>query len=407
MSKTLLLGLSLLLVSGNLLSQSEYVPSDHPVYHYLLRQSMAGRIGGFEWSMLPLARHEVAAFLDSLGRMPADRAVLGVDKDLLAQYALEFSYDIRSNLDRSSSLLSDGDFKEIVSDDHRHYLYAYADSLSAIFIDGIGSLTRRVTRGDSLGHGAATLGELGIRFRGTLGHHLGFSLQAVNGALMSGAHSVAVLDHRLLANRKFNEDERTFYDLTTGYLRYDADWISVMAGRDQLMWGPGYVERLVFSDNTVPFDFFRLDFRSKSVHYSFLHGSLVGADSLGHTLPSKYIAAHRLEFSASRYVQIAFSEAVIYANQPMNFALANPFTFMTSAELSTELANRSDDAHNSLMWVDVTVKPMEGVRAYGSLLIDDLKFSAIGKNDIGTGICLQSCLSLTVKCGQIAGDERR
>jgi hypothetical protein len=139
----------------------------------------------------------------------------------------------------------------------------------------------------------------------------------------------------------------------------------------------GFGDRAMFSDNTVPFDFVRIDLKSGSLHYAFVHGSLVGVDSSGRTLSSKYIAAHRLEFSVSRRVRIGFGEAVLYSNQPIHFALFNPLTFLTSAELSTEEPQGGDDAHNSLIWLDFEAYPLRDVRMFGSLLIDDLKFSVI------------------------------
>ena len=113
-----------------------------------------------------------------------------------------------------------------------------------------------------------------------------------------------------------------------------------------------------------------------------MHGSLVGRDTNGSTLPSKYIAAHRLEFNIARRVKIGFSEAVLYSRQPIHFGLMNPFTFITSSELSTELPTEGDNTHNSLMWLDAEVTPADNLRLFGSMLVDDLRFSSIGKSDI-------------------------
>ncbi len=372
----------LLVTAPPTLAQREYVPADHPVYRFLLRQSLEGHIRGFTWGMLPLSRHEVAGFLEHLRADSVITQLAGVDREILRDYEVEFSYDLDRSLAQSHTLIPSFDFGQIVRDDSRKYLYAYTDSATALFIDGIGNLSRMWSSGDSLGRAAASLGELGVRIRGTVAERVGFYLQAINGGLLAGSHDLAVLDHRRLANRKFNADEQKFYDITTGYLRYDADWFGVTMGRDQVLWGMGFGDRAVFSDNTVPFDFFRIDLHSNSVRYSFLHGSLVGRDSAGHTLASKYIAAHRIEFNAGRRVRIGFSEAVLYSNQPVNFALMNPLTFLTSAELSTELPQSGEDAHNSLIWLDLEVLPADNVRLFGSLLVDDLKFSTIGKGDI-------------------------
>jgi len=381
-SIVLVLLLATLVTVQRAVSQRELVPADHPIYKFLLRQQLEEHISGFHWGMLPLSRKEVTEFLRTL-RTDSVRASLSeTDQKILSDYCVEFSQDLDHTDTQSAPLIPDWRLGSVFSDEKQKSLYAYTDSSVTLVVDALGDVSRRETWGDSLGRGHASLGELGVRFRGTLHDRLGFYLQATNGSLLSGSRRVAELDNRLKANNKFNSTDSSFYDITKGYLRYDADWVSVMAGREQILWGAGYADRAVFSDNTVPFDFFRIDLQEGSFHYAFLHGSLVGADSTGHTLPSKYIAAHRVEFNIGKRVRIGFSEAVLYSLQPPNFALLNPLTFLTSAELSTEMPQKEDNAHNTILWLDVEATPVKNVRAFGSILVDDLKFSTLGKNDI-------------------------
>ncbi len=380
--KLITTGLLVALLHGGALAQRELVPTDHPVYHFLLRQQLEEHIQGFDWGMLPLSRKEVADFLRHLKADSVRVTLSETDQNTLSDYCVEFSWDIDRTDSLSEPLMPDWDFSGVLGDEKQKSLYAYADSSVNLVVDGLGDLDRRETWGDSLGRHFAQLGDLGVRIRGTFHDRLGFYLQATNGSLLAGSHTTALLDNRLKANNRFNSPDVSFYDFTKGYLRYDADWISVMAGREQILWGAGYADRAVFSDNTVPFDYVRLDLRSGNFHYAFLHGSLVGADSTGHTLSSKYIAAHRVEFNAGRRVRIGFSEAVLYSLQPINFALLNPLTFLTSAELSTEMPQKEDNAHNTLLWLDVEVLPFKNVRVFGSMLVDDLKFSTLGKTDI-------------------------
>ena len=283
------LALGAALLAPPAVAQREYVPPDHPVYRFLLRQSMAGRIQGFPWGMLPLSRHDVAAFLRSLGSGDGAAGLSDVDQGILRDYAVEFSYDLGDSLSRSSSFLPAFRVADVARDDSRKYLYAYTDSLTAFFIDGLGSLERIWSSGDSWGRAGATLGEIGVRFRGTLADKVGFYLQAVNGSLLSGSHDITLLDHRRLANRKYNWDERKFYDLTTGYLRYDAGWFGVTLGREQMLWGAGYGDRAVFSANTVPFDYLRIELDA-GVLDQLAHRDLV-AERL---LPVRACGRHRL-----------------------------------------------------------------------------------------------------------------
>ena len=363
-------------------AQRELVPVTNPVYQFLFRQELRGTVDGFHWGMLPMSRRDIADFLDSLQlRARAGDQLPAADEAWLRDLRVEFSYDIGHTLDTSSALIPDFRFSGIFDDTRQKYLYAYSDSTASVFIDGFAGWSYRIGNNQTPEPHFASLGEIGIRVRGTLFDRLGYFVQASNGVLFSGSKEFALLDPRLQANAQFNRGEN-FFDFTTGYLRYDADWLAVTFGREQLLWGMGHQDRAVISWNTVPFDFAKIDLRSNSVHYSFLHGSLVGADTSGKTLASKYIAAHRFEFNAGSRVRIGLNEAILYSNQPISFTMLNPLIFLTSAELSTELPNSGDDAHNSLIWLDLEVVAARNLRLFGSFLIDDLKFGTIDEDDI-------------------------
>jgi hypothetical protein len=375
--------LFLLLASvATALAQRELVPVTNPVYQFLFRQELRGAIHGFEWGMLPLSRKEIAGYLDSLqARVAAGERLPAADDAWLRDLRVEFSYDMHRSLESSSALIPGFQFTGIFNDDRQKYLYAYTDSTASVFMDGFADWSYRVGNDQTPDPHFASLGEIGIRVRGTLFDRLGYYIQASNGVQFSGSKEFGLLDPRLQANAQFNRDQG-FFDFTNGYLRYDADWLAITFGREQILWGMGYQDRAVISNNSVPFDFAKIDLRSNSVHYSFLHGSLVGADSNGHTLSAKYIAAHRLEFNIASPVRLGLNEAILYSNQPVSFTMMNPLIFLTSAELSTELPHSGDDAHNSLMWVDLQVMAPRNVRFFGSFLIDDLKFSTVNAHDI-------------------------
>ena len=377
-ARTCALLVSLITLAGTpLLAQRDLIPPSDPVYRFLLRQEVNGALTGFHWGMLPLSRSEIAGFLDSL-----ENAVLlsGTDRGILKDLEVRLSFDRTHTLSRSSSILPGGDLKSVLDDESQKYIYAYADSTSSIFIDGFGSYSYRAGRGDSAGSNFAALGEIGIRLRGTLFDRLGFYLQASNGNLLSGSHRFALLDPKLIANGKFNADSRGFFDITNGYMRYDAGWLAVMAGREQINWGAGYSDRLVFSGNTAPFDFVKLDIRSGNVRYSFLHGSLVGADTNGHTLSSKYIASHRLEFNIGSRFRLGLGEAIVYSRQPPSLALMNPLAFLTSTDQSIQLP--VDNSHKKHIWIDAEAFPWRKIRFNGTLMIDDLNFGTLGNTDV-------------------------
>jgi hypothetical protein len=367
----LLAGLTgFLFLISTTIAQRELLPADHPVYKFLLRQQMRGLITDFHWGMLPLSRGDVARFLHTLeGR---SSQLSNVDTKMLEDFETEFEFDMRRTVRNAKTFLPGFSFSTLLDNDRQKYLAAYQDSVASLFVDGFGSLSYRTGSGDSVGSADIFLGELGVRVRGTLYDRLGFYLQASNGQRLSGDPNFGRLDYRLKANTKFQSGGK-YFDFTTGYLRYDVDWLNVTLGREQVLWGMGYGDRLILSDNTLPFDYGKIDLQYKSFHYSFLAGSLTGKDTLGNQVSSKYIATHRLEFDIFPRVRIGLSEMVIYSDRPVNFAYLNPLILLTSADRTADPSNTS----NALIGIDLELLPIKDVRLSGTFLIDDLNFETL------------------------------
>jgi hypothetical protein len=362
--------LCLLLLVSSAIAQRELLPVDHPVYKFLLRQQMRGLIDDFHWGMLPLSRGDVARFLKEIGGRSYQLS--NVDAKELKDFEVEFEYDMNRTVVKAKTFLPAFSLSSIFDSDRQKYLAAYEDSVASLFADGFGFLSYRAGDGDSIGSPYVFLGQLGFRVRGTLYDRLGFYLEASNGQRLSGDPNFAMLDYRLKANTKFQEGGK-YFDFTTGYLDYDVDWLRLTLGREQVLWGMGYGDRLILSNNTIPFDYGKIDLHYKSLHYSFLHGSLTGKDSLGNQLSSKYIGAHRLEIDLSSRLRIGFSEMVIYSNQSVNFAFLNPLSFIASANRSAD----RESLNNTLLGIDFEILPIKDLRVTGTLLIDDLNFETL------------------------------
>jgi hypothetical protein len=107
----------------------------------------------------------------------------------------------------------------------------------------------------------------------------------------------------------------------------------------------------------------------------------VGNDSAGRQLESKYLVFHRLELGPfiNKSLKIGFSEMVIYSNIPINFAFLNPISFLTSADLNTELPGKN--SNNTLLGIDFEIIPVKNFALHGNLLIDDLNFETLGAED--------------------------
>ena len=361
--------LSTVLVSRTT-AQRELLPVNHPVYKFLLRQEIRGLIENYHWGTLPLTRGEVARFLEKLNNRTHELS--GVDQRILDDFDTEFEYDLNRTVLKARPFIPGFSFSSLLENDRQKYLGMYEDSVATLFVDGFGLFSYRTANGDSIGSPFISLGEVGFRLRGTLYEHLGFYLQATSGQRFSGDPSFGSLDPTLKANTKFQEKGK-YFDFSTGYLSYDVDWLRLMFGREQILWGMGYGDRMIFSSNTVPFDFGKLDLHYKSLRYSFLHGSVTGKDSLGRQLSSKYIGAHRLEFDLFSRLRLGVSEMVLYSNRSVNFAYLNPLAFLTSADRSADPSGTS----NTLLALDFESLPMKDLRLTGSLVVDDVNFETL------------------------------
>jgi len=374
-------------IANFLYSQVDLVPPSHPVYEYLKRMQLLNIIEDYNSSVIPVSRQQVAGYLKIIGSKK--EKLNGIDKAVLSDYLIEFEYDINKELKSDYSLLKKFDFNGIFSDKKQKYLYNYTDSNSAFFLDVTGFISQRNSTGDSLKKHSISLGELGIRARGTLFDAVGFYLRMSNGQKIKGNEEdiemSIVTSPKLSANTKYRYENNNF-DTYEGYLRYSTkdEWFSIMAGKEALMTGFGYVDKLFLSDNTVPFSYIKVDLKYKSLHYYYIYGSLKG-DSLGFDLSTKNIAAHRLNINFSNNFRIGFFESLIISESPFNFTFLNPVIFLRSADYNAgELVG--GNRNNALMGIDMEIHPVRKLAFQASLLIDDLNFSTLFSKKVKSGI---------------------
>jgi hypothetical protein len=367
-------------------AQVELVPSSNKVYDFLDRMSVNGIIENYSSSMVPISRREIARYLKEIKSKSSK--ISRTDKRFLDDYYVEFEYDINQSLKNSSSFFSNLKFSDIFHDKKQKYLYANADSNSSFFWDAIADLRYSGADGDSLGKPHILLGELGTRIRGTLFGSVGYYLRLSNGGRLSGTKQDALFAAEfnpiLASTRKFVSEGSKTFDSFEGYVRYAPkdDWLGLTVGREALNYGTGFIDKMIISDqNSAPFDFIKFDLSYKKIKYTFLHSSIVGNDSSGKQLESKYMVFHRVEIGPlfKGFMRLGFSEMLIYSNVPINIAFLNPLSFLTSADLNTELPGKN--SNNTLLAIDAQFYPVKTLSLQGTWLIDDLNFETLGNSD--------------------------
>lgn len=363
-------------------SQIELVPVKHPVYDFLKRADLNGWIEGYNSAILPLSRNKVGEYLKVISERLAvnSEQYTKIDRKLLNDYLVEFGYDISGDLKKSSGILQGGN---IFDNDKQRYFYQYADSNVSFFWDVMGWLSQRNSDGDSIGVNAIGLGELGMRFRGTLFNSVGFYLRLSNGQKFLGENKD--VDFARITNPKWNanhkmKSESGNFDTYEGYLRYATknEWLALTVGKEQMLSGYGYTDKMFLSDNSVPLSFIRLDMRYKKLQYFFMYGSLRG-DSLGKEIDSKYIVMHRVNVNLFEQWKIGFFESLVIPDKPFNFTYLNPISFIRSADYSA--GDGQSSSNNAMIGFDMEVKPFKKLAWQGTMLVDDLDFASIFKNE--------------------------
>ncbi|MFI5144619.1 MAG: hypothetical protein ACHQJ4_03405 [Ignavibacteria bacterium] len=379
----------LIFTTSKIYSQLDLVDPSNKIYDFLDRMQTNKIISDYSSSMLPVSRKEVARLLMEI--RDKSNKLSRTDKKFLDDYMVEYEYDISHTLNKAKNFLPGFKFSEIFHNKEQKYLYSHADSNSSVFIDGMGYIKYIGANGDSLGKPHLLLAQLGLRLRGTLFNTVGYYLRLSNGARLNGpadnpeaVRLGVMLDPLLASTKKFIGEGGQTYDSYEGYLRIatSTEWLGFTAGKTALKMGTGFIDQLVISDqNSAPFSFLKLDLKYKSVKYTFLHSSLVGQDSSGKQLSSKYLVFHRLEIGPyfNGFATFGFNEMSMYSNTPLNFAMLNPISFLTSAELNSELPGNTH--YNSLIALDTKLYPVKKIALQVTLLIDDINFKTMGKKD--------------------------
>lgn len=361
-------------LSGFVFAQSELVPLHNNIYDFLKRMQVKGIITEYNSSFSPVDRRSVNAWLYKINQHKEELS--RVDKKILQEMMVEFNLNHTLSDSLTYSLINSPSFWDLFNNSRQKYLYSYLDENVSFYADGMASLSNRSFKGDSYNN-SILLGEIGLRFRGTLFENTGYYLRVSNGQQFSGGKNDRIVsasfDPRLSSNVKFLNEK--YFDSFEGYLRYTAtgSWLALTIGREAQTYGFGYADKLFLSTNAVPYDFIKLDLNYKSVSYSFSYGNVRG-DSLGRVIDSKNVVNNTLNFNFSR-IKFGFFETVIIADRGISFTYLNPVSFLVSADFTAQ--NKNND--NTMMGFNFEVLPFNNIALQGGLLIDDLDFKTLFK----------------------------
>jgi hypothetical protein len=376
-----------LFLYGNLTAQVDNVPANNPVYAFLKQMQVQGILQNYSDIILPLSRKKVLEALEQIDAeknkiSETDREYLERLKEKLNYYEEKQASLIKSDSSISSSIFDNfpSDFSNNLFADSEKHLFSYNDKDISFYINPI---TEYKYIYSSFYKNNASLLNIGGVFRGSYNGWLGFYLLGSNGTVL-GNRDVAEIDQEVAQSYTFNNTKINYFPYTEGYIRLEKGIANVELGRERVLWGTGYLNRLVLSYNPPPFDFIRFNISYKSLSYNFLHGWLVQKptftfiDSLAgnfKTKGSKYVAISRLGFSPGNKLSLGITQMIIYSNRPVEAAYLTPFMFFESAQRSL------NDLDNSFLSFDGRYLITNGLEINSSIIFDDLNFKRLSKGE--------------------------
>ena len=372
-----LLALLALVAASAARAQPEVVPAEHPVYDFLLTQRVAGRLPGYRHEMRPLDRIAVQRLLDSLAAH--DDRLDASARYWLGAYRREF-FEPPGAVEQ---VIGGGGLHVPRRRDTEKFLYYWRDDDWRVAVRATGYAQYRHSEADAAYSGFALVPE------GTLeGHyraHVGFYSSTFDGQQFGGDARVLLADPFLAPLYYVSRVEQPTgsFDRTTASIRLGYGPFAAELAHERLVVGPSFSQPLVLSENADYLSFLRRALDTRVVQYQFVHAALgdraYNPLDTGFVLvaPERYLALHRLTLQPHRRVALGFTEMAVYGRRGPELAYLNPLYPIKPAEHALW------DRDNTLFTLDAVVRPLDGVEAYGTYLVDDLDSKVVGEAAFG------------------------
>ena len=362
---------------SRLIAQADLLPLDHPAISVLQRIYQYGGIQSLPIEHLPISRRAALEYLQEAG----------ADSTLSKRMREQAEWNIRelradAGITKRSVVIPVSNTQRTVFDKPQFSEpftgigYYDTGTGSTIFLDPV---LEAEFRYDGERSSSATILQGGLRLRGMLFNHVGFSGKATNGTIV-GNDTVLRVDPRYGRSLKFGLlGAQRDIDFGSAHFRADFKGVALEIGREPLQLGvSGRQSLLLGAELPSNTDYIRLQANVGKVAFSHIHASLLD-DTLGNAIgagaqiPSKYIATHLLSVGPFGGVRLSLGEAIIYSRRPFEIGYLNPLNFIKSQE------HYLRDRDNSLMYATLSATLPYGLFLEGEFLLDDLIFSRIGE----------------------------
>ena len=362
------------LLHGATHGQSSLVPVYHQVYDWLHYQRVLGNAPLYNYESLPLTRGQITHILTEI---EVDN-ISSSDKRTRHSYLREFSADSLEKYKTFSVIQGDGPiisrFKKWTFSDNEPHIYAWKSSESNAVFDLSFNPSSTIVRDDSENVNSPFYFTSMLRGYGTYKNLMGFHIEQHGVSANSNNTTFKYLPF-FGRNAKYllNENSMEHFEAYTSF--HKNDW-SVAIGRGALKDGVGRRNNLVYSRESIPFDWIRINIDSKYLDYTSVTGFLTWnpiqneVDNhpgiVSRTSPSRYTVMHKIQFQPTKWISFGYYEMVNYSNREFEISYFNPATRLALMEFE------QDDQDNGFAGALGTLRPIKGLELYAEILIDDI-----------------------------------
>lgn len=173
--------------------------------------------------------------------------------------------------------------------------------------------------------------------------------------------------------KRYKEEGQDYF-AARGYMTFNViDHLDFQFGYDKNFIGNGY-RSMMLSDNSAAYMFLKMNIRVWKINYQSIFAELVGQYDRGadRLLDKKYLAAHHLNFSVTKWLDFGFFEAVVMSrSNNFEFHYLNPLIFYRSIEQSL------GSPDNAMIGFDYKANVAKTAQFYGQFVMDEFNFAQI------------------------------
>ncbi|MBD3184504.1 hypothetical protein GF312_19630 [Candidatus Poribacteria bacterium] len=322
------------------------VPLDHWSYNFIARLQAKGLLTEYLRSSVPYSRGEMADMAYSLSNFYKDGRIKlnPLELELLEEMKNEFTFELTRKYPEYSTKEGNKHILDWVDED-RYITASLALSQQASLV----------------GNDKSYLSKLEVLTYGNISNNLSFYNHSE-----ASYEAIKELPLWKLDGNDPRYKRYPWSALSNSYVVLGNSKINLLVGKDEIRWGPGYHGTIGLSGVNPAFDSIKIRTKLWKFNFTSLLGFL--RDDLTKKyrsdLPSKYLAAHRVDIMIHPGITLAWQEAYIFTEK-LHIELVNPFMPYQMAE------DYLGEIGNNTMEGDIEITLIPNVELYASLFLDD------------------------------------